>query len=119
MSKIVVLNKAVASLRNVRNALLSRQREVALEFVPLHKELNAAVAAIETSLNGAFNRAQVRVEANELNFQKELAKLRVDVGGAQSILQSIPDVLASLGDKEVPFSSRLSYALTTHFGCFS
>eukprot|EP00108_Taenia_solium_P000745 TsM_000206700 transcript=TsM_000206700 gene=TsM_000206700 len=103
MSKFVALNKAVASLRNVRNEMVGRKRQISLDFAPLHKELSAAVEAIETSLSRAFNAAQVRVEANELNFQKELVKLRAGVRNTQSILQSIPDVLPTLDDKKGDF----------------
>ncbi|VDK43046.1 unnamed protein product [Taenia asiatica] len=103
LSKIVALNKAVASLRNVRNEMLGRKRQISLDFAPLHEELSTAVEAIEASLSRAFNAAQVRVEANELNFQKELAKLRAGVRNTQSILQSIPDVLPTLDDKKIDF----------------
>ncbi|KAH9278087.1 hypothetical protein ECG_08898 [Echinococcus granulosus] len=112
MLRIIGLNNAVDHLRVLRTALLSRRDQSHLELAPLHNELNAAATTIETSLTRALKRALVKVEANDLNLQKKLEDLSVDMGKTQNILPSIPNVLSLLDDEKTDFKKIVEFQNT-------
>ncbi|EUB56075.1 hypothetical protein EGR_09065 [Echinococcus granulosus] len=112
MLRIIGLNNAVDHLRVLRTALLSRRDQSHLELAPLHNELNAAATTIETSLTRALKRALVKVEANDLNLQKKLEDLSVDMGKTQNILPSIPNVLSLLDDEKTDFKKIVEFQKT-------
>ncbi|VDM18676.1 unnamed protein product [Hydatigera taeniaeformis] len=111
IAKLIVLNKALASLRTVRNNLVHSRDEISSKFAPLHKEADAALVSIRASVDKAFNKARVRLEAVEMNFQKEVKIIKTDLKGTENSIHSIPDGLPRLDDKETEVQNAVGLFL--------
>ncbi|VDK23949.1 unnamed protein product [Taenia asiatica] len=107
LEQICDLNKAADDLRTVRLILLNRREQAALPSSPIYNEFNIAVAAVETALTKTFETALLRVDTNALDIQKNLENLTADIGKAQNILLTIPDVLPKLDDEKIQFEETL------------
>ncbi|CDS40047.1 ras guanine nucleotide exchange factor [Echinococcus multilocularis] len=100
IAKLISLNKAANDLRTTQNSLLDPQDLGAIQPLPIYKDLNTAVTAIEAILTRVFDTSMLRVEVNALNMQRKLENLSIDIEKAQKVMLSIPNVLSQLEDEK-------------------